>query len=67
VQKMFLDGLHAHVSHLLEFSVTGPQTSFPVHFANDTFNGLVTFDKLQIILDASRKIGALRMVKHHVM
>jgi serine/threonine protein kinase len=52
MQKMFLDGLHAHASHLLELSVTGPQTSFPLPFANDTLNGLVTFDKFQTILDA---------------
>ena len=30
-----------------------PQTSSPVHFADDTLGGLVTFDKFQTILDAS--------------
>jgi serine/threonine protein kinase len=51
MQKMFLDGLHAHVSYLLDLSVAGSQILYPVHFANDTLNGLVTFDKFQKILD----------------
>jgi serine/threonine protein kinase len=51
MQKMFLDGLHAHASYLLDLSVPGSQISSPVHFAHDTLDGLVTFDKFQKILD----------------
>jgi len=51
MQKMFLDGLHAHASYLLDLSVAGSQISSPIHFANDTLDGFVTFDKLQKILD----------------
>ena len=51
MQKMFLDGLHAHASYLLDLSVAGSQILSPVHFADDTLNGLVTFDKFQKILD----------------
>ena len=52
MQTIFHDGLWARSRYLSELSV-GPQTSSPVHFANDTLDGLVTFDKFQTILDAS--------------
>ena len=51
MQKMFLDGLHAHASYLLDLSVAGSQISSLIHFANDTLDGFVTFDKFQKILD----------------
>ena len=52
MQTIFHDGLWARSRHLSELSV-GQQTSSPVHFADDTLGGLVTFDKFQTILDAS--------------
>ena len=52
MRKMFCDGLWVRLSYLEELSV-GPQSSSPVHFANDTLGGLVTFDKFQTILDAT--------------
>ena len=50
MQTNFHDGLWAHSRYLSELLV-GPQTSSPVHFADDTLGGLVTFDKFQKILD----------------
>jgi serine/threonine protein kinase len=51
MQKIFLDRLHVHASYLLDLSVAGSQISSPIHFANDTLDGFVTFDKFQKILD----------------
>ena len=52
MQVMFHDGLWACLRYLSELSV-GPQTSSPIHFADDTLDGLVTFDKFQTIIEAS--------------
>jgi hypothetical protein len=51
MQVMFHDGLWARSRYLSELSV--PQTSSPIHFADNTLDGLVTFDKFQTIIDAS--------------